>query len=186
VFRVGLAVTSVSEQHHARPCRGYAFAPLLSYNSAMPTRSRKKRAAKKSTRAKPSAVKSKHSSGVKNSSPGALSTFAALRAILSEFDGKLRVTKDEPGGYELVSVEPTHKGKPMYFGSVLIQKNYVSFHLMPLYTHPELEKDISPDLKRHKQGKSCFNFTEPDLLLFVQLAALSVAGYRAYQQKGWV
>ena len=74
----------------------------------------------------------------------------------------------------------------MYFGSVLIQKNYVSFYLMPLYTHPELEKDLSPDLKRHKQGKACFNFKEPDLLLFVQLAALSVAGYRAYQQRGWV
>jgi hypothetical protein len=152
----------------------------------MPTRSRKTTAAKKSPRAKPSAAKTKGSSGLKNASPGALSTFAALRAILSEFDGKLRVTRDEPRGYELVSLAPTHKGKPMYFGGVLIQKNYVSFHLMPLYTHPEIEKDISPDLKRHKQGKSCFNFTEPDLLLFVQLAALSVAGYRVYQQKGWV
>ena len=74
----------------------------------------------------------------------------------------------------------------MYFGSVLIQKNYVSFYLFPLYTHPELEKNISADLKRHKQGKSCFNFTEPDLLLFVQLAALAVSGSRAYQMKGWV
>jgi hypothetical protein len=152
----------------------------------MPTRSLKKTAAQKSHRAKTSAVKTKRSLGVKNSSPGALSTFAALRAILSEFDGKLRVSRNEPGKYELVSLGPTHKGKPMDFGSVVIQKNYVSFYLMPLYTHPELAKDISHDLKRHKQGKSCFNFTEPDLLLFVQLAALSVAGYRAYQQKGWV
>ena len=181
-----MAITSVSEQQDARPCHGCAFASPLSYNPAMPTRSRRKTTAKKSPRAKPSAVKTKRSSGVKNSSPGALSTFAALRAILSEFDGKLRVSKDEPGKYELVSLGPTHKGKPMDFGSVLIQKNYVSFYLMPLYTHPELEKDISHDLKRHKRGKSCFSFTEPDLLLFVQLAALSVAGYRAYQQKGWV
>ena len=74
----------------------------------------------------------------------------------------------------------------MYFGSVLIQKNYVSFHLMPLYACSELEKSLSPELLKHKQGKSCFNFTEPDLLLFVQLAALTVSGYRAFQQKGWV
>ena len=33
------------------------------------------------------------------------------------------------------------KGKPMYFGSVLIQKNYVSFHLFPVYTNPELGKE---------------------------------------------
>jgi len=152
----------------------------------MPKRIRAKSTAKKSARAKSKRTKPLIVGGVKNSSPGSLATFAALRAILSEFDGKLRVTKDEPGKYELVSLEPTHKGKPMYFGSVLIQKNYVSFYLMPLYTHPELEKDLSPDLKRHKQGKACFNFKEPDLLLFVQLAALSVAGYRAYQERGWV
>ncbi len=54
---------------------------------------------------------------LKNSSPGSLATFAALRTILSEFDGKLRVTKDLPGNYEVVSLEPTYKGKPMYFGS---------------------------------------------------------------------
>lgn len=74
----------------------------------------------------------------------------------------------------------------MYFGSVIIQKNYVSFHLFPLYACPELNKDISPELLQRKQGKACFNFTEPDLLLFVQLAALTVAGYRAFQKKGWV
>jgi hypothetical protein len=158
----------------------------VAYNPAMPKRTGTKIAAKKPTGAKSPRRKSSRAEGVKNSSPRSLATFAALRAILSEFDGKLRVTKDEPGKYELVSLEPTYKGEPMSFGGVLIQKNYVSFYLMPLYTHPELEKDISPDLKRHKQGKSCFNFTEPDLLLFVQLAALSVAGYRAYQQKGWV
>jgi hypothetical protein len=152
----------------------------------MPKRTRAKRTARKAVRARSRGTKPWSVGGVRNSSPGSLATFAALRAILSEFDGKLRVVKDEPGKYELVSLEPTHKGKPMYFGSVLIQKNYVSFYLMPLYTHPELEKDLSPDLKRHKQGKACFNFKEPDLLLFVQLAALSVAGYRAYQQRGWV
>jgi hypothetical protein len=158
----------------------------VAYNPAMPKRTRTKSAAKKAPQKRPKSAKSPPAEGVKNSSPGSLATFAALRAILSEFDGKLRVTKDGPGNYELVSLEPTYKGKPMYFGGVLIQKNYVSFHLMPVYTHPELEKGLSADLRRHKQGKSCFNFTEPDLLLFVQLAALSVAGYRAYQQKGWV
>jgi hypothetical protein len=157
----------------------------VSYNLAMAKPTRRSAKHKKPERAKTGRAKSA-AGGLKNSSPGALATFAALRAILSEFDGKLRVIRDEPGKYELVSRGPTFKGKPMYFGSVLIQKNYVSFHLMPIYTHPELEKNISGDLKRHKHGKSCFNFTEPDLLLFVQLAALAVGGYRAYQMKGWV
>ncbi|HUJ81031.1 MAG TPA: hypothetical protein VLW83_04055 [Candidatus Acidoferrales bacterium] len=152
----------------------------------MPKRPRKKSAAKKSSHAKSARSKSSAKGAVKNSSPNSLATFAALRAILSEFDGKLRVSRDEPGKYELVSLEPTFRGRPMYFGSVLIQKNYVSFHLMPIYACPGLERDLSPELRKHKQGKSCFNFTEPDLLLFVQLAALTVSGYRAFQQRGWV
>src|SRR5271169_2885099 len=152
----------------------------------MPNRPRKKSAAKKSPPARSVRNKSSSKGAVKNSSPNSLATFAALRAILSEFDGKLRVSKDEPGKYEVVSLEPTFKGRPMYFGSVLIQKNYVSFYLMPVYACPGLEKDLSPELRKHKQGKSCFNFTEPDLLLFVQLAALTVSVYRAFQQKGWV
>lgn len=147
----------------------------------MPKRLRKKTAIRKPTGAKIS-----RPGAIKNSSPNSLATFAALRAILSEFDGKLRVSKDEPGKYELVSLEPTYERKPMYFGSALIQKNYVSFYLMPLYACPELDKVISPDLRKHKQGKSCFNFKEPDLLLFVQLAALVVSGYRAFEKKGWV
>ena len=158
----------------------------LSYNPAMAKPTRRGAKTKKQGRAKTRGAKPSGGGGLKNSSPGALATFAALRAILSEFDGKLRVANDEPGKYELVSLQPRSKGKPLYFGSVVIQKNYVSFHLVPLYTHPELEKNISADLKRHKQGTGCFNFTEPDLLLFVQLAALSVAGYRVYQSKGWV
>ena len=37
---------------------------------------------------------------------------------------------------------------------------------MPVYMYPELLKDMSPELKRHMQGKSCFNFknVEPDLI----------------------
>jgi len=38
--------------------------------------------------------------------------------------------------------------KPMYFGSVKININYVSFHLMPVYVFPELLKNMSPALKR--------------------------------------
>ncbi|MGA8074208.1 MAG: hypothetical protein WB995_12070 [Candidatus Acidiferrales bacterium] len=152
----------------------------------MPKHSRRKSAAKKSPPAKSARSKSSAKGEVKNSSPNSLATFAALRAILSEFEGKLRVTKDEPGKYELVSLEPTFKGRPMYFGSVIIQKNYVSFHLFPLYTCPEIEKELSPELKARKQGKACLNFKEPDLLLFVQLAALTVSGYRLFKNKGWV
>jgi hypothetical protein len=46
----------------------------------------------------------------------------------------------------------------MWFGAVKLGKAYVSFHLMPLYMSPTLEKEISASLKKRMQGKTCFNF----------------------------
>jgi len=48
--------------------------------------------------------------------------------------------------------------KPQMFGAVQIKKNYISFHLFPLYTDPTLLGSLSPELLKRMQGKSCFNF----------------------------
>jgi hypothetical protein len=52
-------------------------------------------------------------------------------------------------------------------------KNYVSFHLMPVYMYPDLLEGASPGLMKRMQGKSCFNFkrVEPDT--FEELRALT-------------
>ena len=63
--------------------------------------------------------------------------------------------------------------KPLFFGAVRIMKNYVSVHLMLIYIFPEMVKDISPELKKHMQGKSCFNFKTVDEKLFKELAVLT-------------
>jgi hypothetical protein len=72
--------------------------------------------------------------------------------------------------------------KPMYFASSEVNKNYVSFHLMPVYVFPELLKEISPELKKRMQGKSCFNFKKVDRALFDELKALTQAGYAAFEK----
>ncbi len=50
----------------------------------------------------------------------------------------------------------------MFFGAAVIKKNYVSFHLMPVYVHPDLLEGISDGLRKRMQGKSCFNFKALD------------------------
>jgi hypothetical protein len=55
-------------------------------------------------------------------------------------------------------------------------KNYVSFHLFPVYVFPDLLDGISETLRARMQGKSCFNFRAPDAVLFQELAALTKAG----------
>jgi len=91
--------------------------------------------------------------------------FAALRPALASEASRLAVKIDSATEYTLVtkaaSPYPQHKGEPMWFGAVKIGKAYVSYHLMPLYMNAPLANTISPRLKKHMQGKSCFNFKIP-------------------------
>jgi hypothetical protein len=54
---------------------------------------------------------------------------------------------------------------------------------MPVYMYPDLLKDISPELKKHMQGKSCFNFKKVDPELFQELSELTKKGAERFQQE---
>lgn len=92
--------------------------------------------------------------------------FEELKKILRPYASQLTVKTDTPDTYYLEGPYSEKWKKELFFGSVQIKKNYVSFYLMPVYMYPDLLKDISPELKKHMQGKSCFNFkkVEPELL----------------------
>jgi hypothetical protein len=74
--------------------------------------------------------------------------------------------------------------KAMWFGGIQIKKNYVSYHLMPVYTNPELLANVSPQLKKRMQGKSCFNFATLYVDLLKELAMLTEASYKSFQSQG--
>lgn len=75
---------------------------------------------------------------------------------------------------------PAKTGERMWFGGVRQGKAYVSYHLMPVYTHETLAAMISPALRKRMQGKSCFNFKVADEALFEELAALTREAARVY------
>jgi len=102
--------------------------------------------------------------------------FAALRAILAAHAKKLKVTADGPKGYSLNTPYSPAWKKELFFGAVQVTKNYVSFHLFPVYMYPDLLEGVSTGLKARMQGKSCFNFRAPDAELFTELAALVASG----------
>lgn len=54
---------------------------------------------------------------------------------------------------------------------------------MPVYMYPEMLDDISPELRKRTQGKSCFNFKTVDETLFDELAALTKRGFERFQQE---
>jgi hypothetical protein len=109
--------------------------------------------------------------------------YAALKNILAPYEKDLNVQPGKPGRYWLETKHPAHKGKPLFFAGVSLNKRYVSYYFMPIYVKPELAKNLSPDLKKRKQGKCCFNFAAPDPALFQELAELARAGFACYQDK---
>ncbi len=119
---------------------------------------------------------------VEKNFPGA---FAELRAILTPYAPEMEVIADNDVEYGLNTHWRRPKdGYPGYFGSVKIGKRYVSYYLMALYSFPELVDDLSPDLRKRMQGKSCFNFTAVDTEPFGQLEVLTRLGYEKLAANG--
>ncbi len=103
-----------------------------------------------------------------------------LRAILEPYRGRFAVVGDGPKGLalHLRGLEEQPHG---FVAGVRPGKRYVSFYLMPVYGFPELAQNMSPELRRRMQGKSCFNFTTIDEGLMAELEALTARGLDEYQ-----
>lgn len=109
--------------------------------------------------------------------------FRRLRSILEPYAGHMNVTSDDDAIYSLDTRHTMDNGHPLFFGSAQIRKNYVSFHIMPVYVFPELLEDIG-DLRKRMQGKSCFNFTSLDDGQAAALVELVRRGYERYADAG--
>jgi hypothetical protein len=95
-----------------------------------------------------------------------------LKAILAPYRGTLHVASDGPGGMSLEL--PGYKGEPWgYVAGTRLGRRYVSYYLMGVYGDEDLAASLSPELKRRMQGKSCFNFTKVDDVLFRELESLT-------------
>ena len=73
--------------------------------------------------------------------------FESLKSILSEYTDYLKLVTDDPDKFYLNTRDMMKNKKVLFFGTVQIKKNYVAFHLMPVYVFPELLSDMSPELK---------------------------------------
>ena len=110
------------------------------------------------------------------------SVFEKLKSILKPYAKNLTVTADTSSAYSLDGPYSETWKKVIFFGAAQIKKNYVSFYLMPVYMYPDLLKDISRKLKKHMQGKSCFNFKQVEPDPFKELTRLAGVGYERFQK----
>ena len=109
--------------------------------------------------------------------------FEQLREMLESYASRLTVTADSRETYSIDGPYSEKWKRDLFFASTQIKKNYVSFYLMPVYMYPDLLKDISPELKKHMQGKSCFNFKKVEPELFKELTELTRISFSRFKQE---
>jgi len=108
--------------------------------------------------------------------------FDRLAAVFTPYRPPLIAVRDGPGDLYLETPSTTSRPGGSYFGAVKIGKRAVSFHLMPVYVHPDLLDEMSDRLRRRMQGKSRFNSTTLDPALAEELARLTAAGFARFRE----
>ncbi|NJK45327.1 MAG: hypothetical protein HC933_14585 [Pleurocapsa sp. SU_196_0] len=111
--------------------------------------------------------------------------FERLRGILKPLEANMKLKKDRDDVYDLYTNQVRADGYEYAFGAVTIKKNYVSYHLFPMYTYPDLVQGLSDGLKKRMQGKTCFNFKTPDERLFSELETLTLESLRRFERDGY-
>ena len=112
------------------------------------------------------------------------STFDALRRLLKPYEPHFVAVADAPGKYYLATkTSKTASGAAIWFAGAEIRKNYVSFHLIPVYAAPALVKTLSPSLQKRMQGKSCFNFTDIEPAHLAELETVTKKGFDGFIKK---
>ena len=86
--------------------------------------------------------------------------YRRLKSILEPYGQRLCVTDERPTTYGVDAAPADMRNPTTWFGGMRLGKRYVSYYLMRVYVDPSLAATISPELKRHMQGKSCFNFSK--------------------------
>lgn len=112
--------------------------------------------------------------------------FAELRPLIARHASALKVIRDDPGDFQVETTREGPSGTRMWFGAVQTRASYVSVHLMPVYSHPDLLGGVSEDLRARMQGKSCFNFTPKTASreLLAELSKLVDDGLERYRADG--
>jgi hypothetical protein len=84
---------------------------------------------------------------------------------------------------------PGHYGatpKQIGLASIILQRDYVGLHYVPLYFDPKLEKQLSPRLMKLLKGKTCFHVKQSDAQLESDIDAALKVGDEYFRTRGWI
>lgn len=117
--------------------------------------------------------------------------FDTLKALLMPYvKGSVVMRGGSGGQVALVSEKEIwvegKKRPELHFAAVLIQKGYVGFYFMPVYSDPEKKELFAPELLKLLKGKACFHIKKLDEVLVKHIKDALKKGHVLYKEKGWV
>ena len=116
--------------------------------------------------------------------------FSSLKGLLEAYRPPLVAKVETKGRIDLASIKDVviagRKRSEIYFASAIIQKGYVGFYFMPVYTTPQMKEFFPPELLSLLKGKSCFHIKKLDRKLLAQIRKALKDGFKLYKTRGWV
>jgi hypothetical protein len=109
--------------------------------------------------------------------------YETLAALLVPYARKMESEMHPKIGFCL-KAKSARTGRETHFGAVQLLPDGVAYHLFPLYAHPDLLKNISPELHGRLRGQTLFHFESLHAGLVAELAELTHAGFERFLADG--
>jgi hypothetical protein len=147
-------------------------------------------------KAAPQKAVSKNETGIKYTDkspgqPGLLPIFEEIKNLLLPYKkGTMQIKGGTGGQITLISKKAVEiegrKRDEIWFAGALIQKGYVGFYFVPVYSKADIKEVFKPELLKCLKGKSCFHIKKSDKEIFAQIKEALKIGYIKYKERGWV
>jgi hypothetical protein len=109
--------------------------------------------------------------------------YETLAALLVPYARRMESEMHPKIGFCL-KAKSARTGRETHFGAVQVLPDCVAYHLFPLYAHPDLLKNISPELHGRLRSSTCFHFETLHAGLVAELAELTHAGFERFLADG--
>ena len=113
-----------------------------------------------------------------------------LKDSLTAEKPALKITKNSGASFEVTGTIEAMQGKKkvdgLYFASVVPKPKDIRLYFLPIYTHADEFKDISPALRKMLKGKSCFHIKNLDENLKIEIMEMIQLGIKVFQKDGLI
>jgi len=109
--------------------------------------------------------------------------YETLAALLVPYARKMESEMHPKIGFCL-KAKSARTGRETHFGAVQVLPDCVAYHLFPLYAHPDLLKNVSPELNSRLRSPTCFHFETLHAGLVAELAELTHSGFERFLADG--